>query len=209
MTSLGLLFNSVSSSYFLCRISLSFGGLLPFSSLPPSLLGISFKSQCLYATVFCTRYLDLFTNHISIYNTIMKIFFISSTLYIVYAMKTAFKATWDPKIDTMRVEFLVVPAAVLALIINERFRLLDVKYVLEEKEEKDDDLSWDEVYYIYLGFSNTTSHPTTNPEFTRIHSASIDLIIWFIYYYSPSPFLILTSIFLSLQKRFYGPFQFT
>ncbi len=77
--------------------------------------------------MFCSRYLDIFTNHISIYNTVMKIFFLSSTLYIVYAMKTTFKATWDPKIDTMRVEFLVVPAAVLALVVNERFRLLDVR----------------------------------------------------------------------------------
>ncbi|KAL2775598.1 ER lumen protein-retaining receptor 3 isoform a [Daubentonia madagascariensis] len=35
--------------------------------------GISGKSQILFALVFTTRYLDLFTNFISIYNTVMKI----------------------------------------------------------------------------------------------------------------------------------------
>ncbi|XP_053082782.1 ER lumen protein-retaining receptor 3 isoform X3 [Acinonyx jubatus] len=34
--------------------------------------GISGKSQILFALVFTTRYLDLFTNFISVYNTVMK-----------------------------------------------------------------------------------------------------------------------------------------
>lgn len=35
--------------------------------------GISGKSQILFALVFTTRYLDLFSNFISIYNTVMKV----------------------------------------------------------------------------------------------------------------------------------------
>lgn len=35
--------------------------------------GISGKSQILFALVFTTRYLDLFTNFISVYNTVMKV----------------------------------------------------------------------------------------------------------------------------------------
>lgn len=35
--------------------------------------GISGKSQVLFALVFTTRYLDLFTSFISIYNTVMKV----------------------------------------------------------------------------------------------------------------------------------------
>ncbi|XP_045146809.1 ER lumen protein-retaining receptor 3 [Echinops telfairi] len=38
-----------------------------------SCAGISGKSQILFALVFTTRYLDLFTNFISTYNTLMKI----------------------------------------------------------------------------------------------------------------------------------------
>lgn len=42
-------------------------------SCPPPTTGISGKSQILFALVFTTRYLDLFTNFISIYNTVMKV----------------------------------------------------------------------------------------------------------------------------------------
>ncbi|KAF6288275.1 ER lumen protein-retaining receptor 1 [Daubentonia madagascariensis] len=38
-----------------------------------SCAGISGKSQVLFAVVFTARYLDLFTNYISLYNTCMKI----------------------------------------------------------------------------------------------------------------------------------------
>lgn len=40
---------------------------------PHSLTGISGKSQVLFAVVFTARYLDLFTNYISLYNTCMKV----------------------------------------------------------------------------------------------------------------------------------------
>ncbi|KAI9100422.1 ER lumen protein retaining receptor-domain-containing protein [Phlyctochytrium arcticum] len=80
--------------------------------------GISFKTQALYAVVFCTRYLDLFTHYVSLYNSVMKIFFIASSFYILFLMKIKYKATWDPKIDTLRVEYLVGPAAALALVFH-------------------------------------------------------------------------------------------
>jgi hypothetical protein len=38
-----------------------------------SLTGISGKSQILFALVFTTRYLDLLTSFISLYNTTMKV----------------------------------------------------------------------------------------------------------------------------------------
>ena len=40
---------------------------------------VSGKSQLLYLLVFISRYLDLFTNFVSYYNTFMKIFFIAAT----------------------------------------------------------------------------------------------------------------------------------
>jgi len=77
--------------------------------------------------VFVTRYLDLFTgDYISAYNTVMKLFFIGSSAYILYLMKLRFKPTNDPSIDTFRLEYLLGPCAVLALIFNYKFSLLEV-----------------------------------------------------------------------------------
>jgi len=91
-----------------------------------SCTGISFKSQCLYAAVFTTRYLDLFIYFVSLYNTVMKIFFIGSSFYILYLMKFRFKATFDPNLDTFRVEFLLGGALLLAMIFNHEFSFLEI-----------------------------------------------------------------------------------
>ena len=54
--------------------------------------GISFKTQALYVAVFVTRYLDLFFGEwVSLYNTLMKLFFIGSSGYILYLMKFKYR----------------------------------------------------------------------------------------------------------------------
>ena len=54
--------------------------------------GISFKTQALYVAVFCTRYLDLLTfEFVSVYNVVMKLFFIASSVYILYLMRIRFR----------------------------------------------------------------------------------------------------------------------
>ncbi|GAA6001700.1 hypothetical protein JCM10207_002273 [Rhodosporidiobolus poonsookiae] len=89
--------------------------------------GISFKTQLLYLTVFLTRYVDLLTGpHISLYNTVMKLFFIGSSAYILFLMKVKFRPTQDPAIDTFRLEYLVGPCAVLALIFNYKFTFMEI-----------------------------------------------------------------------------------
>lgn len=56
------------------------------------LSGISFKTQALYVVVFVTRYLDLlFGEWVSLYNTVMKLFFVGSSCYILYLMKVRFR----------------------------------------------------------------------------------------------------------------------
>ncbi|KIM82431.1 hypothetical protein PILCRDRAFT_785073 [Piloderma croceum F 1598] len=80
--------------------------------------GLSFKTQALYTTVFIARYLDLVYRWVSLYNFVMKIFFISSSVYILYLMRLRFRPTHDPSIDTFRIEYLLGPSAVLALIFN-------------------------------------------------------------------------------------------
>ncbi|CAO3647676.1 unnamed protein product [Cunninghamella echinulata] len=53
----------------------------------------------------------------------MKIFFIVSSLYILFLMKVKFKATYDASLDTFRVEYLLAGAAVLALLTTEAYQV--------------------------------------------------------------------------------------
>lgn len=87
--------------------------------------GISFKTQALYATVFVTRYLDLFS-WVSLYNIVMKVFFIGSSIYILYLMKVRFRPTNDPSIDTFRAEYLIGPAFLLAILFNYSYSIIEV-----------------------------------------------------------------------------------
>jgi ER lumen protein retaining receptor len=57
--------------------------------------GISFKTQALYVVVFLTRYLDLFTHFVSIYNSVMKVFFIASSCHVLYLMKIKYRLAAD------------------------------------------------------------------------------------------------------------------
>lgn len=52
----------------------------------------------------------------SVYNTVMKIFFIASSIYILYLMRFKYKATYDAGLDTFRIEYLLVGAAVLGVL---------------------------------------------------------------------------------------------
>lgn len=92
--------------------------------------GISLKTQELYALVFVTRYLDLFTDFISLYNTMMKLVFITSSLAIVWCMRghRVVRRTYDKEIDTFRHYFLVLGCFVLALILHEKFTIQEVTH---------------------------------------------------------------------------------
>jgi ER lumen protein retaining receptor len=92
-----------------------------------SLKGISFKTQALYSVVFISRYLDIFTKHVSIYNTVMKVFFTASSLYILYLMRFKYKATYDAGLDTFRVEYLLVSSLVLSFITSYLYTLIEVR----------------------------------------------------------------------------------
>ncbi|EDR00537.1 uncharacterized protein LACBIDRAFT_295761 [Laccaria bicolor S238N-H82] len=88
--------------------------------------GISFKTQALYVAVFITRYLDLFFRYVSLYNSVMKLFFIASSCYILYLMKYKYRPTHDPSIDTFRIEYLLGPCFVLSLIFNYKFSFSEI-----------------------------------------------------------------------------------
>lgn len=87
-------------------------------------LGLSLKTQELFLVVFVARYLDLFTNFISLYNSVMKMVYIGCSAYIVYLFryKEPYKTTYEEAHDTyLHVKYAIVPAAVLGLVVHEGY----------------------------------------------------------------------------------------
>mmetsp|Transcript_1194 Transcript_1194/g.1625 ORF Transcript_1194/g.1625 Transcript_1194/m.1625 type:complete len:214 (+) Transcript_1194:101-742(+) len=91
-----------------------------------SCAGVSLKSQELYLIVFATRYLDLLWNFSSLYLSVMKIFYLASSIAIVYLMTTTYKFTYDKEHDTFRIVFLLAPCLALALLINDAFEFAEI-----------------------------------------------------------------------------------
>lgn len=93
--------------------------------------GISFKTQTLYALVFITRYCDLFFRYISLYNTIMKIFFIVSSAYIVVLLQSFHKKNpiaYKEMIlaDSFKIQYILAASFVLSLIFNRKFTTFEI-----------------------------------------------------------------------------------
>ena len=88
--------------------------------------GVSAKTQILLALVFSARYLDLFTNFVSYYNTTMKISFLLLTYITISLIFTKLKDTYDSKYDTFRIELLIIPAGLLAFFVNHEFTFMEV-----------------------------------------------------------------------------------
>lgn len=70
--------------------------------------------------------MDLLTNYISAYNTFMKMVFIMASYATVYLMYVKFKATYDHNHDTFRIEFLLIPSLILAVLINHELTVMEV-----------------------------------------------------------------------------------
>jgi len=93
-----------------------------------SCAGISGRSQLLFALTYTARYLDLVTNWVSLYNTVMKVFFIATSYATIYLMYAKFKATYDSNHDVFRVEFLLIPVTILALVLNHEFSFMEIMW---------------------------------------------------------------------------------
>lgn len=81
--------------------------------------GISCRTHELFLLVFVTRYLDLVTTYYSLYNSFMKVLYISATASVIYMIKfqQPICSTYDKAQDTFRHwEFAVVPCGVISLI---------------------------------------------------------------------------------------------
>jgi len=85
--------------------------------------------QEMYALVFCFRYLDLLWSFISLYNTVMKIIFITTTIYLIYLMrfKAPISQTYDRSTDSFQYElYLLPPCFVLGLICTDEYTIPDI-----------------------------------------------------------------------------------
>ncbi|XP_055908853.1 ER lumen protein-retaining receptor-like [Eupeodes corollae] len=89
---------------------------------------VSIKSQILFCIVYCARYMDLFTVYISTYNSAMKIGYIGVSLLTILLihLKSRNNNENASHHDSFRIEFLVVPCALLALFVNHEFTCLEV-----------------------------------------------------------------------------------
>jgi hypothetical protein len=86
--------------------------------------GVSLLTQLLYALVFCARYLDLFwvSPAYSWWNFFFKVFYISSSIYVVYLMMRVYPRTREKegawKITTWTLGACVVSAPLVTLVFN-------------------------------------------------------------------------------------------
>jgi len=63
---------------------------------------------------------------VSVYNTAMKLFFITASYATLYLMYVKFKATYDSNHDSFRIEFLLIPVTILALVVNHEFAFMEI-----------------------------------------------------------------------------------
>ena len=91
-----------------------------------SCAGLSGKSQVFYLLVFLSRYLDLFTNFVSPYNTTMKILFIVLTALTVYLIYKRYEKTYDQDSEPKYAEIVLLLSFILAIVFNHEFAPMEI-----------------------------------------------------------------------------------
>ena len=92
---------------------------------------ISAKSQILYLIVFTTRYHDLFTLFVSVYDSAMKTFFLLLSSITIYFVCVRYRNTYDRVKDSFWVSALLIPSAVLAYNINHEMSFLEILWTFQ------------------------------------------------------------------------------
>lgn len=90
--------------------------------------GISLKTQLLYVLVFITRYLNLLTNYYSLYNSLMKIFFIGSSIYVVYLMTKKYHKSITDDYDNFPLRYLLGFAFIMSLVFTYSYAFKEVMW---------------------------------------------------------------------------------
>lgn len=91
-------------------------------------IGISYRTQEIFMVTFVLRYLDLFIYFVSLYNTLMKIFFLSATAYTIYLIrkKRPFCGTYDSSADDFNHYYFIYPPVLLVtIVVHSKFYIID------------------------------------------------------------------------------------
>jgi ER lumen protein retaining receptor len=85
--------------------------------------------QELYAIVFICRYMDLLWSFVSIYNTVMKVIFITATIYLIHMMRFRVPVcqTYERETDSFPYElYLLGPCALMGLLTTEEYAISEI-----------------------------------------------------------------------------------
>ncbi|KAJ7113569.1 ER lumen protein retaining receptor-domain-containing protein [Mycena epipterygia] len=88
--------------------------------------GISFLTQAMYALVFVTRYLDLSTRFVSIYNSLFKVVYIISAFYVLGLMRWIYPRTPESQMAWRAAGISLAAACLFAFVFNYNFSLTEV-----------------------------------------------------------------------------------
>jgi len=86
-----------------------------------SCAGLSLRTQEAFAIAYTCRYLDLLWSWTGTWNFCMKVLLLWGSWWLVWAMRTRYRGTYNREYDTFRPLFLYAPCAVLALLIHKAF----------------------------------------------------------------------------------------
>lgn len=93
-----------------------------FILCPCTIQEIVEKKSCAIYENYEALYKQMFSTNLKV----MKIIYITCSVATCYLMFVKFKATYDGNHDSMRAEFLIVPAAGLACLINHNFEPMEI-----------------------------------------------------------------------------------
>ena len=91
-------------------------------------IGLSYRTQEIYLVWFIWRYIDIFLYFVSVYNSLMKVFFVGATIYTIYLMrkKRPYWGTYDPVWDDFNhYLYIYPPVLVITLFVHSNFKVVD------------------------------------------------------------------------------------
>ncbi|XP_062093217.1 ER lumen protein-retaining receptor-like [Humulus lupulus] len=93
-----------------------------------SCAGISLKTQEMYVLVFVTRYIDLFIRNYSLYNSLMKLIFIGTSIAIFWYMRyhNVVKQTYNKNQDTFKHYYLIFGCFLMAILVPHEFSVIEI-----------------------------------------------------------------------------------
>lgn len=91
-------------------------------------VGVSLKTNILYLSVYLLRYINPYLFDPPLYNLVFKIFFICTSIYIIYLIKVKYNPTYEVRHDTFRIIFVYVVSLILALLTTPSYNIFFITH---------------------------------------------------------------------------------